>query len=140
MKQLRMFDGRSVVLKGRVLVPKNRPGVPENGLVANELLPSVSDACTAPPNTPLVLPVIKIDAQDYYFLKNPPRGYKLDNDSASRFYEVLSQAYRSGQKEINVVVQGILIATKKGPPVGPHRDGWYPARLIFQSYKSIEAK
>ena len=131
MKQLKVLNGKTVTLRGPVLVAKS-------GLYADELLPTAAESCTAP-KTPFPAQ-IKIDPPDFHFLKNPPPGYKLDQDSVSRFQEAIKRAQLrnpSSTNQISVVVQGVLTVNEEKPFVRK-RDKWYPAHLILQSYKSIE--
>jgi len=133
MKQLKVLNGKMVTVRGRMLVAKS-------GMYADELAPSAEESCTAP-NTRFPAQ-IKVHPPDYHFLKKPPRDYRFDQDSESRLTEAAKRLHArnpSGANSINVVVEGILMMYDEKPFV-QQRDKWYPAHLILQSYKSIEAR
>jgi hypothetical protein len=130
MKQPQALNGKTIILKGPVLV--------EKGGYAEKLLPPAGESCTVPKSS--VQAQIRLNYPEYHVLENPPKGFKLDQDSTVRFREAVKRAYLrnpSGRNTVNVVVEGILMVNKPRKP-GLQRDSWYPADLIVESYKSIE--
>jgi hypothetical protein len=139
MKRLKELDGKTVTLRGPVKIVNPGGDIHDlRPLYASELSPTTGESCVAP-NTRLGAKIV-IDYPEYHVVKNPPRGYKLDIDSVKRFADAITRIYLrnpSGKNTINVVVQGILNVNKR-PPWPPARDAWYPARLLLESYKSID--
>ena len=134
MEGLKDHDSHIVTIKG-IFLPLAK-GV---GLFT-QLAPMPPDTCLAPGTS---LPFrIDTNAPDIHFLEHPPAGYQLDERSVREANAKINQIVRQNPNTAGflVVIQGYLIVNQQGPAIPPNvdRHGWYPAKLIVQSYKSVE--
>jgi len=134
MERLADYDSHIVAIRGTLL--SLATGVP----FFTQLAPTSPETCLSPGTS---LPArIDIYEPDMHFLENPPAGYQLDRSSVKGANAKMNQTVRQNPNTSGflVVIQGYLVVAQQGPATPPNidRHGWYPAKLIIQSYKSLE--
>ena len=132
-KQVNVLKGRRVSVRGTLKLFDTDPeGATPDYLVAE---------C---PGAKQVIVRMKIDYPDVWFLKNPPKGFRVDNDSFIQAHKVVLSTLKDGKVKDRYIAtiagQAYAPPAPSAPPPGLHvtPEGSYDAGIVIEGIYDVE--
>jgi|SRR5580700_3556760 hypothetical protein len=132
-KQINILNGRMVRVRGTLMMFDTHPdGATPDYLVAT--CPDLKNGIVK----------VKVEYPDAWFLKKPPKGYRVDKDSFLRVQKIVMSTLKDGKVKDRYIAtiagQAYGFPPSSAPPPGLHvtREGSYDAGLVIEGIYDVE--